>query len=75
MKNAWDVRSSKNFHIPKYNIEYSKKRFSYGDLKAWKEIPYKSVKNLFDELKINPNRPPGRSSLVVFFGLIRLFYH
>ena len=28
-----------NLQIPKYNLEYSKKRFSYTALKAWNEIP------------------------------------
>ena len=32
-------RFYENLQIPKYNLEYSKKRFSYIALKAWNEIP------------------------------------
>ena len=35
----YDTRFCENLQIPKYNLEYSKKRFSYTALKAWNEIP------------------------------------
>ena len=35
----YNTRFCENLQIPKYNLEYSKKRFSYIALKAWNEIP------------------------------------
>ena len=35
----YNTRFCENLQIPKYNLEYSKKRFSYTALKAWNEIP------------------------------------
>ena len=35
----YSTRFCENLQIPKYNLEYSKKRFSYTALKAWNEIP------------------------------------
>ena len=37
----YSTRFCENLPIPKYNLEYSKKRFSYTALKAWNEIPMK----------------------------------
>ena len=34
-----NTRSCENLQVPKYNLEYSKKRFPYTALKAWNEIP------------------------------------
>ena len=77
----YNTRFCENLQIPKYNLEYSKKRFSYTALKAWNEIPMnirelptlyqykKTVKKSFDELKPMQTRPPGRSAVVFFFVL------
>ena len=35
----YNTRFCENLQIPKYNLEYSTKRFSYTALKAWNEIP------------------------------------
>ena len=35
----YNTRFCENLQIPKYNLEYSKKRFPYTALKAWNEIP------------------------------------
>ena len=35
----YNTRFCENLQIPKHNLEYSKKRFSYTALKAWNEIP------------------------------------
>ena len=35
----YNTRFCKNFQIPKYNLEYAKKGFSYSALKTWNEIP------------------------------------
>ena len=75
----YNTRFCENLQIPKYNLEYSKKRFSYTALKAWNEIPMnirelptlyqykKTVKKSFDELEPMQTRPPGRSAVVFFF--------
>ena len=34
----YNTRFCENLQIPKYNLEHSKKRFSYTALKAWNEI-------------------------------------
>ena len=74
----YNTRFCENLQIPKYNLEYSKKRFSYTALKAWNEIPMnirelptlyqykKTVKKSFDGLKTNANTTPGRSAVVFF---------
>ena len=61
----YNTRFCKNIQIPKYNLEYTMKRFSYSALKTWNEIPIsirelstlcqfkKTIENVFDELKIN----------------------
>ena len=35
----YNTRFCENLQIPKYNLEHSKRRFSYTALKAWNEIP------------------------------------
>jgi len=35
----YNTRFCKNFQIPKYNLEYAKKGFSYSALKTWNEVP------------------------------------
>ena len=35
----YNTRFCNNLQIPKYNLEYSNKRFSYTALKAWNEVP------------------------------------
>ena len=35
----YNTRFCRNFQIPKYNLEYAKKGFSYSALKTWNEIP------------------------------------
>ena len=35
----YNTRFCRNIHIPKYNLEYAKKGFSYSALKTWSEIP------------------------------------
>ena len=35
----YNTRFCRNIHIPKYNLEYAKKGFSYSALKTWNEIP------------------------------------
>ena len=62
------------FKIPRYNLEYVKKGFSYSALKVWNEIPIsirelptlcqfkKIAKNTFDELKASQNTTPWKIS-------------
>ena len=75
----YNTRFSENLQIPKYNLEYSKKRFSYTALKALSEIPMnirelptlyqykKTVKKSFDELKTNANTAPWKISSSFLF--------
>ena len=35
----YNTRFCRNIQIPKYNLEYAKKGFSYSALKTWNEIP------------------------------------
>ena len=35
----YNTRFCKNIQIPKYNLEYAKKGFSYSALKTWNELP------------------------------------
>ena len=35
----YNTRFCRNIQIPKYNLEYAKKGFSYSALRTWNEIP------------------------------------
>ena len=39
MYSSYRTRNCTNIQLPRYNLEYSKKRFHYSGLKAWNEIP------------------------------------
>ena len=45
----YNTRFCENLQIPKYNLEYSDKRFSYTALKAWNEIPMNITELLEDQ--------------------------
>ena len=46
----YSTRFCRNIQIPKYNLEYAKKGFSYSALKTWNEIPLsiRELPTLFD---------------------------
>ena len=62
---SYNTGFCRDLQIPRYNLEYAKKGFSYSALKAWNEIPIcirelptlcqfkKLTKNTFHELKAN----------------------
>ena len=70
----YNTRFCRNIQIPKYNLEYAKKGFSYSALKTWNEINLsirelptlfqfkKTTENVFDELTINQTRTPGSTA-------------
>ena len=71
-------RFCRNIQISKFNLEHTKKRFSYSALNAWNEIAFKhegtshafsfqkTTEKVFDELAMNQTRPPGRTAYGLF---------
>ena len=43
----YNTRFCRNIQIPKYNLEYAKKGFSYSALKNWNEIPLSIIELFF----------------------------
>ena len=39
LNSRYDTRFYRNIQIPKYNVKYAKKGFSYSALKTWNDLP------------------------------------
>ena len=72
---SYNTRFCRDLQIPRYDLEYAKKGFSYSALKVWNEIPIKirelptlgqfkkQLKTYLMSSKPNKTRLPGRSAM------------
>ena len=86
----YNTRNYRDLHIPKLNLELTKKGFHYSGIEAWNDIPVnirelpslrlfrthlkRHLMSLDDSFKLPEERLPGRSDLTTMFILSVRFF-